>query len=159
MNFLWLVQFWENYTWIHCYFLIINTQQHHKHNLTHLQKHRTPKLILLETWNHTLECSMDGNLCKFAFHLFHPCILSAGSSLSQSNFCFHISWMISLALYLAGVNIPRLSNMEPIKLRIPLWKLLRFNLLPQPEVSYSSDLIINCMLFPLQFHQALNLWF
>ena len=46
---------------------------------------------------------------------------SVGRSLLQSNFCYHSSWIISLGSKIAGNSIPSRSNIELIKLRIPVF--------------------------------------
>ena len=83
---------------------------------------------------------MNDNACKVGLH---QCLQSVGSSSSPPNFHFHSSWMISLDSRVAGANIPGVSNIELIKLRMH-------------PFDGGKDLIPALIGSLLEFHLALN---
>ena len=76
--------------------------------------------------SHHLGISVDGKSCDDFFHSSQHCFNSDGNSSSQSTLSHHNSWMINFGSSMAGAIIPRGSNIELMKLRIPLFDTGKF---------------------------------
>ena len=69
---------------------------------------------------------IDGKFCNVSFCYSQRCFNSDGNSSSQSTLSLHNSWMMNLGSRMAGAIIPRESNIELMKLRIPLFDTGKF---------------------------------